>query len=112
MLGLAGSGVRVKITHLHLITHTHTRTPRTHSAKEPVRFHAHMTIILFIFDLLDAILMCMSRYARTYVCACMHDWPMDLNGTVANDRPTTHYHFDDDDDDGGASIAHPTAGRR
>jgi hypothetical protein len=32
-----------------------------HSAKEPVRFHAHMTIILFIFDLLDAILMAMSR---------------------------------------------------
>lgn len=49
----------------HTRTHTHTR-----SAKEPVRFHAHMTIILFIFDLLDAILMCMSRttMSNPYLC--------------------------------------------
>lgn len=50
--------------------HTHTNTCPNDSAKEPVRFHAHMTIILFIFDLLDAILMCMSRttMGNPYLC--------------------------------------------
>ena len=40
------------------------------SAKEPVRFHAHMTIVLFIFDLLDAIPMVLSRttFGHPWLC--------------------------------------------
>lgn len=50
--------------------HVRFFVPPNDSAKEPVRFHAHMTIILFIFDLLDAILMCMSRTTmdNPYLC--------------------------------------------
>ena len=44
--------------------------PPSLSAKEPVRFHAHMTIVLFIFDLLDAIPMVLSRttFGHPWLC--------------------------------------------